>query len=67
MKIGHNNEKVLINNLLKDRDLIHALLGFNLHEIYEMGIIMSKNKSYMKITADFLATMLTSTHGYALF
>ena len=67
MKLDHNNEKVLINNLLKDRDLIHALLGFDLHEIYEVGIVMNKNKIHMKTTAVFLAAMLTSTHGYALF
>ena len=67
MKLGHNNEKVLINNLLKDRDLIHALLGFDLHEIYEVGIVMNKKKIHMKTTTDFLAAILTPAFGYTLF
>ena len=43
-KLGHNNEKLLVKNLLKDRHFIHNFLGFDLYEIYDVGIAMNKKK-----------------------
>ena len=67
MKLGHNNEKALVNNLLKDKHLIHNLLGFDLYEICDIGIVMNKKKTYTKTAAGFLAATLTSTIGPVLF
>ena len=67
MKLGHNNEKALVKNLLKDKNLIHNFLVFDLHEIYEVGIIINKKKTCMKTTTDFSVAMLTSTIRYMLF
>ena len=60
-KLWHINEKVLLKNQLKDRNMIHNLLDFNLHEIYDVGIVMNEKKTCIKIIADFLAEILTST------
>ena len=67
MKLGRNNEKALVNNLLKDKHLIHNLLGFDLYEIYDIGIVMNKKKTCMKTTADFLAAISTSIIVHVLF
>ena len=66
-KLGHNNEKALVKKLLKDRNLILNLLGFYLHGIYEVHIVMNKKKNCMKTIAYFLVAMLTSAIGNVLF
>ena len=47
-KIVCNNEKVLVKNILKDRNVIHNLMGFDMHKIYDVSIEMNKKKTRMK-------------------
>ena len=47
-KLGHNNEKLLIDNLLKDSQLIRSTVGIDTCNIYDVGLIMHKTKKYLK-------------------
>ena len=48
MKLGHNNEKALVKNVLKHKNLIHNFLGFDLYEICDIGVVINEKKTHMK-------------------
>ena len=59
-KLGRSNEKRLIDCLLKDTPLIRTNAGIGMCNTCDVGLVMHKNKKYLKTKADFLATMIFS-------
>ena len=66
-KLGHNNEKRLVDNLLKYIQLIRNTVGMDMCNTHDVVLVMHKNKKYLKTTADFVATMILSLELLLLF
>ena len=44
---------------MKDCALIKASTGFGIYDIFDIGLVMDKNKNYAKTAIDFIAAIVT--------
>ena len=67
MKLGYNNEKLVIENLLKDSCLIKESYRYYFVDIYDIDLVMNKKSKYLKITIHFITSVKTRSIGYRIF